>query len=52
MITVATVLQGIELLLNKPFIERIKFFIGVINEVAIAIIILLLFYLQTIDEAN
>ena len=51
-ITVIAILHGIELCVNKPFLESIKFTISIFNESIIGFLVIVLFYMKTVEEAK
>ena len=51
-ITVIAILHGIELCVNKPFLENIKFILGIFNEIIIGFLVIVLFYMKTVEEAK
>ena len=46
------ILHGIELCVNKPFLENIKFVLGIFNEGIIGFLVIVLFYMKTVEEAK
>lgn len=46
------ILHGIELCVNKPFLEKIKFVLGIFNESIIGFLVIVLFYMKTVEEAK
>lgn len=51
-IAIISILHILDIVGNKPFLENIKYFLAVFNEIVVAFLVCLLYYMRQVEEAK